>query len=49
MFFVAMMVALSVSAAGTDFSGLWVLDASKSTAPPGGGGGGGGGAVTLTG
>jgi hypothetical protein len=47
-FFVAMMVALSASAAGTDFSGTWKLDASKSTMPQGPGGGGGGGDVTLT-
>ena len=35
MFFVAMMAALSVSAAATDFSGTWVLDPAKSTAPQG--------------
>jgi hypothetical protein len=45
MFFVAMMAVLSVSAAPTDFSGTWVLDAAKSTQPQGQGGGG--GAVTL--
>jgi GTPase involved in cell partitioning and DNA repair len=48
MFFVAMMVALSVSAAGIDFSGTWKLDPAKSTMPQGpGGGGGGGGDVTM--
>ncbi|MBI3654621.1 MAG: hypothetical protein HY231_26620 [Acidobacteria bacterium] len=47
MFFVAMVAALSVNAAGSDFSGTWKLDASKSTMPPGAGGGGGGGDVTL--
>jgi hypothetical protein len=44
MFFVAMMAVLSVSAAPTDFSGTWVLNATKSTAPQGQGGGG---TVTL--
>lgn len=44
MFFVVMMAVMSVSAAPTDFSGTWVLDAAKSTMP---GGQGGGGPVTL--
>jgi GTPase involved in cell partitioning and DNA repair len=48
MFLVVMMAAMSASAAGTDFSGTWKLDASKSTMPQGPGGGGGGGEVTLT-
>src|SRR5215208_4593529 len=49
MFFVAMMAALSVSAAATDFSGTWKLNAAKSTMPQGGPGGGGApGEVTLT-
>ena len=42
MFFIAMMAVIAVNAGPADFSGTWVLDAAKSTAPPGGGGGGGG-------
>lgn len=48
MFFVVMMAALSVSAAGTDFSGTYTRDASKSQLPQGPGGGGGQGEVKLT-
>ncbi len=40
MFFMVMMAVISVSAAGTDFSGTWKLDAAKSTMPAGRGGGG---------
>ncbi|MEW6126979.1 MAG: hypothetical protein AB1757_08065 [Acidobacteriota bacterium] len=47
MFLMMVMAAVSVSAAGTDFSGTWKLDASKSTLPQGPGGGGGGGEITL--
>jgi hypothetical protein len=49
MIFVLAMAVISVSAAGTDFSGTWKLDASKSQLPQGPGGGGGAPTdVTLT-
>lgn len=48
MFLVMVMAVISASAAGTDFSGTWKRDASKSTLPQGPGGGGGASAeVTL--